>query len=135
MKRILVGFDGSEGAENALNKAMSLMDEDGELILLAVVPKPGDKTIVDSDVYALLKQKARHIIDSVISDIGEHEYQITGMVEEGDVAATIIDIANNLNCNLIVLGSRGASQIGTYPIGSVADKVAHYAHKPVMVVR
>ena len=135
MKKILVGFDGSEGAENALNKAMSLMDEDGELILLAVVPKPGDKSVVDSDVYTLLKQKARHIIDSVISDIGEHEYLITGMVEEGDVAATIIDIANNLNCNLIVLGSRGTSQIGTYPIGSVADKVAHYAHKPVMVVR
>lgn len=135
MKRILVGFDGSEGAENALNKAMSLIDENGELILLAVVPKPGDKSVVGSEVFALLKQKARHIIDSVISDIGEHEYQITGMVEEGDVAATIIDIANTLDCNLIVLGSRGASQIGSYPIGSVADKVAHYAHKPVMVVR
>ena len=37
MKRVLVGFDGSEGAENALNKAMMILDDDGELILLAIV--------------------------------------------------------------------------------------------------
>ncbi|MFH1101103.1 MAG: universal stress protein [Methanobacteriota archaeon] len=135
MKRILVGFDGSEGAENALNKAMSLIDEDGELILIAVVPSPNDKTFVDKDVYTQLKTKARSIIDTVITDIGEHEYLITGLVEEGDVAATIIDIANKLNCNLIILGSRGASEIGHYPIGSVATKVVQYARKPVMIVR
>lgn len=135
MKRILVGFDGSEGAENALNKAMSLLDANGELILLAVVPSPSDKSFVDKEVYGQLKKRARNIIDNVIVDIGSHEYTITGLVEEGDVAATIIDIANTMNCNLIVLGSKGASEIGRYPIGSVANKVVQYARKPVMVVR
>jgi len=135
MKRILVGFDGSEGAENALNKAMSLLDYDGELFILAVVPKSDDKTFVDKEVYAQLKIRARNLIDNVITDIGSHEYTITGLVEEGDVAATIIDVANTLNCNLIVLGSKGASEIGRYPIGSVANKVVQYARKPVMVVR
>jgi nucleotide-binding universal stress UspA family protein len=135
MKRILVGFDGSEGSENALNKAMSLIDIDGELILLAVVPSPNDKSLLDNEIYAQLKRKARSLIDNVIADIGSHEYLITGVVEEGDVAATIIDVANNLNCDLIVLGGKGASEIGQYPIGSVANKVVQYARKPVMVVR
>ena len=135
MKKILVGFDGSEGAENALNKAMSLIDDDGELILIAVVPDPSDKSFVDTEIYETLKRKAQNLINDVIADIGSHSYDVTGIVEEGDVAAKIIDTANNLKCELIVLGSKGTSEIGSYPIGSVANKVVRYAHKPVMVVR
>ena len=51
MEKILIGFDGSEGAENALNKAMLLVDDDGELILLAVVHTPSDKSFVDEEAY------------------------------------------------------------------------------------
>ena len=94
MKRILVGFDGSEGSENALNKAMMLIDENGKLILLAVIPIPSDKNLVDQTAYELLKKKAHVLIEEVIHDIGYHEYEIKGMVEEGDIAAKIIDIAN-----------------------------------------
>jgi len=135
MKKILVGFDGSEGSENALNKAMMLVNEDGELIILAVVPLPSEKNLVDQKTYELMKQKANNLIDSVLQDIGSHGYTVTGMVEEGDIAAKIIDIASNLNCDVIVLGSKGASELGTYPIGSIANKVVQYAHKPVMLVR
>ena len=135
MRKILVGFDGSEGSENALNKAISIIDDDGELVLLAVVPSPEEKSFVDSDIYQTLKKKAHNLIEGVINDIGLHSFTITGLVEEGDVAAKIIDIANTLKCDLIVLGSKGASEIGRYPIGSVANKVVQYARKPVMVVR
>jgi len=135
MRRVLVGFDGSEGAEKALNKAMLLMEENGELILLAVIPVPSEKNLVDETAYELLKRKAKNIIDNVVRDIGYHEYEIRGMIEEGNIAAKIIDVANDLNCDLIVLGSLGKSELGNYPIGSVANKVVQYAHKPVMVVR
>ena len=135
MKKILVGFDGSEGSEMALNKAMALVDEYGELILLAVVPNPAEKTFLDIETYKNLKKKAENLISGAVADIGSHDYTITGMVEEGDAAAVIIDIANKLDVDLIVLGSRGTSAIGRYLLGSVANKVVQYAHKPVMVVR
>jgi nucleotide-binding universal stress UspA family protein len=136
MKRILVGFDGSEGAENALNKAMLLLDEDGEIIILAIVPRPSDRNLVDEKAYEVLKLRAHNLINMVVRDIGSHEFTITGMVKEGeDIAAVIIDIANELHCDLIVLGSKGSSSLGRYPIGSVANKVVQYAAKPVMVVR
>jgi nucleotide-binding universal stress UspA family protein len=135
MKRVLVGFDGSEGSENALNKAMMIINEGGKLIILAVVPLPSEKNFMDQETYELMKRKANNIVDSVIKDIGRHDYDVTGMVEEGDIAAKIIDIANNLQCDIIVLGSKGASEFGTYPIGSIANKVVQYAHKPVMIVR
>ncbi len=135
MKRILVGFDGSEGSEKALNKAMMLIEENGELIILAVIPVPSDKNLVDQTAYEILKKKATNIINEVVKTIGSHEFDISGMVEEGNVAAKIIDVANDLNCDLIVLGSVGTSELGAYPIGSIANKVVQYAHKPVMVVR
>ncbi|MFA5102387.1 MAG: universal stress protein [Candidatus Thermoplasmatota archaeon] len=136
MKRVLVGFDGSEGAENALNKAMMIIAEDGELILLAIIPLPSDRNLLDQKTYETLKLQAHMMINNVIRDIGAHSFTINGMVKEGeDIAAVIIDVANELSCDLIVLGSKGSSALGRYPIGSVANKVVQYAAKPVMVVR
>jgi nucleotide-binding universal stress UspA family protein len=136
MKRVLVGFDGSEGAENALNKAMMIIDDDGEMIILAIIPLPSDRNLLDQKTYEIIKSRAQNLINSVIHDIGSHSFIINGMVKEGeDIAALIIDVANELRCDLIVLGSRGSSSLGKYPIGSVANKVVQYAAKPVMVVR
>jgi nucleotide-binding universal stress UspA family protein len=135
MKKILVGFDGSEGAEQALSRAIMMIDEFGELFILAVVPTPSDESFVDMDAYKNLKIRAQNLISDVIKDIGTHDFTIEGIVEEGDVAGKIIDVANRLQVDLIVLGSKGASEIGRYPIGSVAHKVVQYAAKPVMVVR
>ena len=135
MRRILVGFDGSEGSENALNKAMMLINEHGEIILIAVIPFPSESNLMDSSTHDMMKQKAENLIDSVIRDIGIHDYSVRGIVKEGDIAGTIIDMANELNCEMIILGGKGTSELGNYPIGSVANKVVQYAHKPVMVVR
>jgi len=135
MKKILVGFDGSEGAEQALNRAIMIIEEYGELIILAVVPTPSDESFVDIDAYKDLKERAKNLVNNVVNDIGAHDFTITGIVEEGDVAGKIIDLANKFRVDLIVLGSKGASEIGRYPIGSVANKVVQYAAKPVMLVR
>jgi len=135
MNKILIGFDGSEGSEKALNRAMMLLVDNGEIILLAVVPSPEDKTFVDDNAYNFLKIKAKNLVDQAIIDLGEQKFKTKGMVEQGDPASVIIDVANRLNVDLIVLGSKGQSELGQYLIGSVANKVVQYAAKPVMVVR
>ena len=135
MKKILVGFDGSEGFKQALNRALTLIDEQGELFLLAVVPSSSDKVFVEPGMHKKMKKKAETLLDDTIKNIGSREFTITGMVEEGDAASNIIDAANKLDVDLIVLGSRGTSEIGRYLVGSVANKVVQYAHKPVMLVR
>ncbi len=50
-EKILIGFDGSEGSKKALNRAMMLLVENDEMILLAVVPSQGDKSFVDTNTY------------------------------------------------------------------------------------
>ena len=135
MKKILVGFDGSEGSEHAMNRAILLLDQYGELILLAVIPSPSDMAFVDTEMYKTVRKKAEKMISNVIIDIGKQDFIVTKIVEEGDPAARIIDIASKLNVDLIVLSSKGTSELGQYSLGSVANKVVQYAHKPVMVVR
>ena len=135
MKRILIGIDGSEGSEHALNRALTVIDEDGEIILLAVIPNPSNELFLDSQMYKKLKRKADLLIKDIITVVGQHSFAVTGIVEEGDPSAKIIDVANRLEADLIVLGSKGVSKLGRYLIGSVANKVVQYAHKPVMVVR
>jgi len=135
MKKILVGFDGSEGSKQALSRSIMLLDEHGELILLAVIPSPSDKTFVDNEMYKTMKKKAEDMVAEVVSEIDQQGFTLTGLIEEGDPSARIIDVSNRLNVDLIVLGSKGTSKIGWYLIGSVANKVVQYAHKPVMVVR
>jgi hypothetical protein len=100
MRKVLVGFDGYEGSEQALNRSMMLLDEYGELVLLAVVPSPKDKSFVDADAYKNLKLKADNLIKHTITDLGEQGFMITGMVEEGDPAAVIIDVANRLKVDI-----------------------------------
>lgn len=135
MKKILIGFDGSDCSEQALNKAITLIEEHGELILLSVIPDPSDKFFVDDEIRKKLKQKAESMITEIIKDLGQRSFNLIGMVEEGDPAVIIIDLASKLNVDLIVLGSKGTSTLGQYLLGSVANKVVQYAHKPVMVVR
>ena len=96
MNKILVGIDGSEGSGHALNKAMTLISEYGELILLAVVPSPSDKTFVDDEISKKLRKKADHMIKDLIEDIGVHDFTVTGSVEVGDAAAKI---ENRICCN------------------------------------
>jgi len=135
MKKILVGFDGSEGSRQALTRAISLLEEQSELILLAVIPSPTDKTFVDKDIYKTIKKKAEYMIEEIVNSIGQQNFRINGIIEDGDPSVQIINTSNKLNVDLIVLGSKGTSKIGRYLIGSVANKVVQYAHKPVMVVR
>lgn len=135
MNKILVGIDGSEGSQLALEKAKMLISDDGEIILIAVIPTPKEKTFVDSDIYKKIRKKADQLIKNTIKEIGEKKFIVKGIIEKGDAAEKIIDTALNLNVDLITLGSRGSSEIGVYTIGSIANKVVQYAHKPVMVVR
>jgi nucleotide-binding universal stress UspA family protein len=53
----------------------------------------------------------------------------------GDAAATITDFAVSHHCTQIVIGTHGHSGLSGTLLGSVAMKVVHRAHVPVLLVR
>jgi nucleotide-binding universal stress UspA family protein len=135
MRKILVGIDGSEGSEHALNKALMLIEEYGELILLAVIPSKDTHVFLDDSTHQSLEKTAKILLDDIVTDIGEPDFLVTTLMKSGNAAEVIIDVANEMNVDLIVLGSKGKGAIGWQDLGSVANKVVQYAHKPVMIVR
>jgi nucleotide-binding universal stress UspA family protein len=55
--------------------------------------------------------------------------------EVGHPAEVIIRVAEQDGYDLIVVGSRGLSEIRSFFLGSVSDKVSHHAHCPVLIVK
>ena len=56
-------------------------------------------------------------------------------VSSGRTADQIVDVANEASADLIVLGTRGMTELKSLLLGGVATKVVHHATCPVLLVR
>ena len=134
MGMILLAYDGSDLSRKALDKAISMTGEDDRIIVLYVIPE----AILDEfkDVEPeVTKAKAWDIVNQAIEIINAREKQAIGVVREGDIAHEIIHYADELDCSLILIGSRGVSKIGRFSLGSVAEKVAKNAETAVLIIK
>jgi nucleotide-binding universal stress UspA family protein len=52
----------------------------------------------------------------------------------GQVAQTLSAAAEDLDADMIVVGSRGRSNVASLTLGSVSHKLLHLARRPVLVV-
>jgi nucleotide-binding universal stress UspA family protein len=65
----------------------------------------------------------------------EAGFAIEKHAREGDPAQTIIDVANEEDADLIVVGARGMSGLRRFMLGSVAGKLSHHAPSSLLIVR
>jgi len=56
------------------------------------------------------------------------------LVTEGDPTSEILEKADALNCDIVILGTHGHGLIGHAFLGSVAEKVLHRTRKPVYII-
>jgi nucleotide-binding universal stress UspA family protein len=134
-KKIVVGLDGSEHAERALPYATELAKRDGAGILLVhveedTIGKGGGPLRADED-------EIRSKVDghaSALSEQGIETEVRTDNVMLGGPAPSIAKFADEAGADLIVVGSRGLSGIGSIMLGSVSQKLLHIAKQPVLVV-
>ncbi len=134
MSEILLAFDGSEYSTKALEKASSMAVGDDEIIVFYVMPAVLMKEFKDLDP-AVSKTRAQEVVNEAVGTLKARGKRVTGVIHEGDVAEEIINFASELKCNIIIIGSKGMSKIGRFSLGSVAEKVARHADRPVLIVR
>ena len=137
-KRVLVAVDGSEGSEKALDCAISICQAvDATLTALAVEGKlpayAGSLGEVD-EVKAEKDQFFNRVLDRAKTIAASSGVAMETDLIPGHAAEAITDYARAHGHDLIVIGHRGHF-LGDYLLGSTADRVAHHAHCPVMVVR
>ena len=134
MGKLLVGYDGSEGARKAVDRALSMMKEGDEIVLIFVVPHTKLEEFAGFDP-GVTEDKAREELKKVTGPLLEQGVSITGIVKKGSVADEIIRLGSELECDLIVVGSYGLSKVGTFALGNVAEAVAKKSTRPVLLVR
>ncbi|MCK4444664.1 MAG: universal stress protein [Thermoplasmata archaeon] len=134
MGKILVGYDGSEGARKAVDRAVTMVKEGDEIVLVYVVPPTKIVEFAGFDTD-LTVEKAQGMLDEVVDSLEGSGIAVSSMVKEGNVAEEIIDLGARLECDLIVVGSYGLSKVGTFALGDVAEEVAKKASRPVLLIR
>jgi nucleotide-binding universal stress UspA family protein len=80
------------------------------------------------DVLALLEQAAAEARDAGVADVDT-------FARQGDAADAIIDVAEEVRSDLIVVGNRGMTGAKRFLLGSVPNKVSHHAPCSVLIVR
>lgn len=135
--KILVAFDASPSSENALRQAMALADREHSWIkVLAVVPSyEGELELVGvRNVEAALKGPVEGLVRSARAIAGPDSPNLITNVEQGEAYEKIVDVADNENCDLIVMGRRGLRHLERMLIGSVTERVIGHTRRDVLVV-
>lgn len=60
---------------------------------------------------------------------------ISYQIRMGNAAEQILAAAKELDCSMIVIGSRGMNAVAEFILGSVSSKVSMYAEIPVLIVK
>lgn len=137
LKLILHPTDFSPRSEYAFRLACSLARDHGArlLVLHVVTPPPAvsyGEMILDTDTAAQVEQY-RQTLEQIKSP--DPKVQIQHRLEEGFPASEIIRVANEVQCDMIVLGTHGRSGLGRLLMGSVAEQVVRKATCPVLTVK
>ncbi len=138
---IVVGIDGSEQSIRAARVAVDLARRsNGSLHLVTVVrPPEGWWGIVGApppaDVLASSMSDAqRTILDAAVGQLDLEGITWEALEDIGEPASALAEMCRNLEADLLVVGRRGAGIVERLVMGSVADRAAHYAPCPVLIV-
>jgi nucleotide-binding universal stress UspA family protein len=141
---IVVGTDGSETAGEAVRQATELAQAVGAKIHLVSAFEPvGNQRLreerqqVPEDMSWMVNQ--REDVDATLKEAAEQIQEAGVEVEtnarQGDPADAILDVAEEKNADLIVVGNKGMSGAKRFLLGSVPNKVSHHAPCSVMIIR
>jgi nucleotide-binding universal stress UspA family protein len=140
LKNILVATDGSEYGNAAVNEALNYAKTYGASLKVVHVIN------IMADFQGEIPARTPSLIDEVTAQVksdldaikerAEKEGVKTGTyIKEGDPYKLIVDLAKELNSDLIVLGSHGRTGIQRLLMGSVAERVIGHADCAVLVVK
>ena len=137
--KILVPIGFSDQSMIALGQAFNLAKiKKSEVVLLSVIEEPNviESLFLDDKTHELqqkVNEKLKEVGESYSEKYGVH---VETMVAKGRVYEKIIDVAEMVNANLIVMGTNGTPEgVMKKVIGSNAERVVRLAHCPVITIK
>jgi len=136
-KTILLAVDASPGAEKAAQLACKLAVTDGDEVVVMhvteILPiRGGGAYELDMDRESIEKAEryAKELKDSGVPARTDIRRALAG-----HAAKVLVEAAQEHGAGLIVMGSRGMTDLAALVLGSVTHKVLHLSTVPVLVAR
>jgi nucleotide-binding universal stress UspA family protein len=141
---IVVGTDGSDTAQKAVAQAIDLASRLDAVVhvVSAYEPVPEQRLRteareVPSDLQWIINP--REDVDATLESAAEQLRAAGVPVEtyarQGDPADAILDVAEERNADLIIVGNKGMTGAKRFLLGSVPNKVSHHAPCSVLIIR
>lgn len=128
--RIVVGTDGSDNATRAVSEAAELARASGaELVavcavgLLAGAATPGSH-----------EELRRHLDGEWTDAVRRSGVTVSTELRDGNPVQVLLAVADEVDADLIVVGSRGFGGFPTLLLGSTSTQLAQHSHRPVVIV-
>ncbi len=142
--RIVVGTDGSETAAQAVSQAIELAKLSGAQlsIVSAYCPASGRRVQAEqqeapADVQYELgpREDVNIVLDAAAAEAKAAGIEVQTHPVEADPADAILNVAEEVKADLIVVGNKGMTGARRYLLGSVPNNVSHHASCSVIIVR
>jgi nucleotide-binding universal stress UspA family protein len=138
---ILLAADGSEDAQRAANTVAALSRKlESEVHVVYVAPEhPYLHAYYDllyQEEEVRFRREDQRVLDECVDQVREAGGTVVEIyLRVGDAAKEIVELAEELEVGLVVLGSRGHGRIRRALMGSVSITVLRHAHCSVLIVR
>lgn len=135
---ILLPVDGSEHATRAAAYALKLAGLMRARMLLLYCHRPFPVKLGEpyfQNAIDKIMVEANALMEPFRSILAENGVDFTDLIMEGPPAQKICDVARIESCEMIIMGSRGRSDLKGLLLGSVAHRVLQQSPCPVLVIR
>ncbi len=140
LSNVVVGVDGSEQSCHAAAIGADIARRNGATLHFVTIVRPPEgwwgivgSPPTPSALSKSLTEAQREILDSVIGAIDLTDIEVIQVEDVGDPARMLLDYAEKVDADLMVIGRRGAGLIERIMLGSVANRVIHDATYPVLL--
>jgi nucleotide-binding universal stress UspA family protein len=142
--RIVVGTDGSETATEAVRTAVELAKiSDAKLeIVSAYEPVPQSRLReegegISGDVSHAInpREDVQFVLDKAAGVAKQAKVDVVTHPREGDPADAILDVAEENDADLVLVGNKGMTGARRFLLGSVPNKISHHAPCDVWIVK
>ena len=132
---IVVGYDGSDAARAAVERALGIARLTGaKLTVVTVVPPPtvflGELLLPEVVDVSAVEEPARKQLEALVKEIKEAGGfdRVEPVILMGDPADELVHYAEENGCDLIVVGRRGRGGLERLILGSVSSKIVNISH-------
>jgi len=139
-RRILVPIDFTEVSAHALDWAIELAASVGASVTvlhsyaIPVVGYPDGALIPTPQVVTGLAEAAQKALETAVAGHRRGSVPLETVLREGEAWEVIVSVADDLDADLIVVGTHGRHGLARALLGSVAEHVVRTSHRPVLTL-